>query len=90
VPLNNAEINEKMTTTIQYMGEGWNFENTTISPQIQEEYLIGIISQPEVESDVFIDRGVVSVLDTHLRLSEIESLDHLERYGNGFYNINRD
>jgi hypothetical protein len=87
---NNAETNENMTTSIQYMGEGWNYRNTSISPQIQEEYLIGIISPPEVESDVFIDRGVVSVLDKHLRLSEIESLDHLERYGNGFYNINRD
>jgi len=90
IPLNNAESNENMTTSIQYMGEGWNFRNTSISPKIQEEYLIGITSEPLVESDVFIDRGVVSVLDMHLRLSEIESLDHLERYGNGFYNINRD
>jgi len=90
LPLNNAERTSNMTSTLQYMGEGWNFRNTSISPQIQEEYLIGIISQPKVESDVFIDRGVASVLDMHLRLSEIESLDHLERYGNGFYNINRD
>ena len=87
---NNVEITEDMITSSQYIGEGWNGTNTSIDPQIQKEYLIGIIGQPEVKSDVFIDRGVVSVLDMHLRLSEIESLDHLDRYGNGFYNINRD
>ena len=88
--LNNAIGNENMTTSIQYVGEGWNSTNISLEPQIQEEYLLGIINQPEVKSDVFIDRGSVSVLDKHLRLSEIESLDHLTRYGNGFYNINRD
>jgi hypothetical protein len=81
---------EKTITKVEYMSEGWNVTNTSLEPQIQEEYLLGIISQPEVESDVFIDRSTFSVLDKHLRLSEIESLDHLTRYGNGFYNINRD
>ena len=81
---------EKTITKVEYMSEGWNATNTSLEPQIQEEYLLGIISQPEVESDVFIDRSTFSVLDKHLRLSEIESLDHLTRYGNGFYNINRD
>jgi len=85
------ELDNNITKTkVQYTSEGWNRTNTSLAPQIQEEYLLGIISQPEVESDVFIDRTTFSVLDKHLRLSEIESLDHLTRYGNGFYNINRD
>lgn len=78
------------TTNVHYQAEGWNVTNTSNDPQIQEEYLLGIISQPEVESDVFIDRTTFSVLDKHLRLSEVESLEHLTRYGNGFYYINRD
>ena len=82
--------NIKTKTKVQYISEGWNQTNTSLDPQIQEEYLLGIISEPEVRSDVFIDRTTFSVLDKHLRLSEIESLDHLTRYGNGFYNINRD
>ena len=85
------ELDRNITKTkVQYTSEGWNQRNTSLEPQIQEEYLLGIISPPEVESDVFIDRTTFSVLDYHLRLSEIESLDHLTRYGNGFYNINRD
>jgi hypothetical protein len=85
------ELDNSITTTkVEYIGEGWNETNVSVDPQVQEEYLIGIISPPEVESDVFIDRTTFSVLDNHLRLSEVETLDHLTRYGNGFYNINRD
>jgi hypothetical protein len=87
---NSAEINENMITKSQFQSEGWNGTNTSLDPEVREEYLFGIINTPEVQSDVFIDRGAVSVLDRHLRLSEVESLDHLERYGNGYYNINRD
>ena len=79
-----------MITKSQFQSEGWNGTNTSLDPEVREEYLFGIINTPEVQSDVFIDRGAVSVLDTHLRLSEIESLDHLVRYGNGYYKINRD
>jgi hypothetical protein len=50
---------------------------------------MGIISRPEVENDVFIDRGIVSVLDTHLRLSDINNLGQLQQYGNGFYKIEK-
>ena len=85
------ELDGEITQTkVQYNSEGWNETNSSIEAQIQEEYLLGVISEPEVESDVFIDRSTFSVLDKHLRLSEVESLDHLTRYGNGFYNINRD
>lgn len=74
-------------TTMQYDGEGWNETNTSLSAQTKEEYLFGITQPPEVKSDVFIDRGGISVLEKHLRLSEIESIKHLERYNNGFYKI---
>ena len=90
-PIIPKELNSDVTkTNVQYTSEGWNDTNSSIDIQIQEEYLLGIINQPEVEVDVFIDRTTFSVLDRHLRLSEIESLEHLTKYGNGFYKINRD
>jgi hypothetical protein len=60
-----------------------------LSALTKEEYLFGIISPPEVQSDVFIDRGATSVLDMHLRLSEIGNISELTRYGNGFYKLNK-
>lgn len=76
-------------TQFRYIGEGWNETNTSLSAITKEEYLFGIINPPEVQSDVFIDRGQISVLDMHLRLSEIKNLGELSRYGNGFYKLNK-
>lgn len=76
-------------TDFRYISEGWNETNTSLSALTKEEYLFGIISPPEVESDVFIDRGTTSVSDLHLRLSEIKNLDQLSRYGNRLYKINK-
>jgi hypothetical protein len=67
------------------VGEGWNATNTELFAYIRREYLLGIVSEPEIQSDVFIDRGQVTVLENHLRLSEIRSLDALLAHGNGYY-----
>jgi hypothetical protein len=76
-------------TIVSYISEGWNETNTSLSAITKEEYLFGIVSPPEVKSDVFIDRGVTSVFEPHLILSEVNNLGELTRYGNGYYNITR-
>ncbi len=76
-------------TTVEYIGEGWNETNVSLSALTKEEYLFGIISKPEVQSDVFIDRGATTVMEMHLKLSEIKNLGQLGRYGNGFYNLTK-
>ncbi len=82
-------MNEALTT-FRFRREGWNETNTSLSALTKEEYLFGIISVPEVKNDVFIDRGTTSVLDKHLRLSEISNIGELEEYGNGFYKLNKE
>ena len=76
-------------TEMRYIGEGWNETNVSLSAITKEEYLFGITSKPTVESDIFIDRGITTVMDKHLRLSEIRNIDELVRYGNGLYNIRK-
>jgi hypothetical protein len=76
-------------TIVNYIGEGNNETNISLSALTKEEYLFGIISPPETESSVFIDRGVTTVMELHLKLSEVKSLGELSRYGNGFYNIRK-
>jgi len=77
------------TTSFRFISEGLNQTNTSLSAITKEEYLFGKISRPEVQNDVFIDRGKNSVLDKHLRLSEIRNIKGLEKYGNGFYKLNK-
>lgn len=76
-------------TTISYIGQGWNQTNITLSAITKEEYLFGIISKPEVKNDVFIDRGITTVFEKHLKLSEIRTLDELQRYGRGYFNVTK-
>jgi hypothetical protein len=82
-------IVQNQLTNFRFIGEGQNETNISLSALTKEEYLFGIISTPEVKNDVFIDRGVTSVMDIHLRLSEIKNLGQLSRYGNGFYNLTK-
>lgn len=77
------------TTIVNYIGQGWNQTNTSLSALTKEDYLFGIVSRPEVESDIFIDRGITKVMDLHLRLSEIGNMGELMNHGNGFYKINK-
>jgi hypothetical protein len=77
-------------TSFSYVGEGINETNVSISALTKEEYLFGIISPPEVQSDVFIDRGITTVMDKHLKMSEIKNLGELIRYGNGYYKLTRE
>lgn len=86
-PRPNEPFNGKQRVTFQFTGEGWNETNTSLSALTKEEYLFGITQVPEVQSDVFIDRGSTTVFEKHLRLSEVESLKHLEKYNNSFYRL---
>jgi hypothetical protein len=76
-------------TQFSYVCEGINLLNSSLSAITKEEYLFGIIFPPEVKSEIFIERGITSVMDKHLRLSEIKDLNELSRYGNGFYTLNK-
>jgi hypothetical protein len=74
-------------TTVTYQTQGLNETNSSLSAITKEEYLMGIINKPEIHNDVFIDRGEVSPLEPHLRLSEVDTLEHLMRYGNGYFKV---
>lgn len=74
-------------TEMFYHGQGVNSINSSLSALTIEEYLLHITERPKVESDIFIDRGVTSVLQSHFQLGEITSMGDLLNYGNGYYNI---
>lgn len=76
-------------TEIYYKAQGWNETNVGHSGLTKEEYLFGITSEPQVFSDVFIDRGVISPKEKHLKLGEVRTLNDLINYGNGFFNVKK-
>ena len=51
--------------------------------------IIGFIDDPQIYSDIFVERGKLGVLENNLRLCEITSTGELDVYGGGFFKINK-
>lgn len=60
---------------------------TEVYPTFMEEYRLGTATMQNVDSDIYIDRGINAAFEKHLKLGEISSLDSLENYGNGYFQI---
>jgi hypothetical protein len=56
----------------------------------KNEALINVIDQPEVQTDIFIERGKNSALEYIDRLGEVDNVGDLEKYGYGFFNVKKD
>lgn len=56
---------------------------------IKEDGLMGVVSDIEITSDVYIERGKSSVFEKNVRLCEIDSVGELDIYGNGYFNIKK-
>ena len=74
------------TTYIAY-SSGLIPEWLVAEPIVKDESLMNIIYQPEVQSDVFIERGKNSALERIERLGEVDNIGDLENYGYGFFNF---
>jgi hypothetical protein len=82
----NINVTKKLSN-IMYNSEGWNNTNIILSGLMKDEKYFGIIDKPKTESDIFIERGQVSVLESHLRLSEIRNVEEFDRYNFNNYNV---
>jgi hypothetical protein len=60
--------------------------NTVIT---RNEHFLGFVEEPQIYSDIFVDRGKQSVLENNFRLCEIESIGELEIYQNEYFLIKK-
>ena len=58
-----------------------------VFPVYREEYKLGIASMENVDSDIYIDRGINAAFEKHLKLGEVNSLEALIQYGNSYFKI---
>ena len=60
---------------------------TEVYPIFREEYRLGISSMQNVDSDIYIDRGINAAFEKHIKLGEVTSLEALENYGNSWFKM---
>lgn len=73
------------TFDVEYPNDMVTRNNLEVMPTHREEYLQGISCLENVDSDIYIERGVNAAFEKHLKLGEITSLEALENYGNGYF-----
>ena len=53
----------------------------------REEYNIGNATPQIIEGNIYIDRGINSAFERHLKLQEIRTMEALNNYGNNWFKI---
>jgi hypothetical protein len=55
----------------------------------RNEHLIGFVDEPQIFSDIFVERGKQGVMERNLRLGEIDSVGEISVYGSGYFNVKK-
>lgn len=55
----------------------------------RDEILLGFIDEPQIYSDIFIERGKQSIIERNLRLLEIDNIGEMEIYGGGYFKVKK-
>ena len=94
VPMANFKANINVfssctedTYSQKYSGDMVTHNGLEVFPVYREEYRFGISTLENVDSDIYIDRGINAAFEKHLKLGEVTSLEALEQYGLNFFKI---
>lgn len=55
----------------------------------RNEHFLGFVDDPQIFSDVFVERGQMSVMERNFRLTEIDNTGELDVYGNGYFKVRK-
>ena len=77
------------TTIITGSVTGYTREEVFNQMITRNEHFLGFIDDPTVYSDIFVERGKSGVAEFNLRLSEIDNMDEMEIYGNGYFTVKK-
>jgi hypothetical protein len=71
-------------TDFEIKNGGWDSNNVSLSAIFKKEEYLGIVFPPEVESVVFINRGVADIFERHSLLSELKTTNDIDTNRGGF------
>ena len=85
--INGIDYYDYSDGTTLFVVSGVTPIDTVCEPIVKNEALLNVIDEPEVQSNVFIERGKVSGLESMERLGEVDNIGDLVKYGYKFFNI---
>ena len=75
------------TTNYFQDSSGFTNQNLTAEPITKNETLIKAVDQPQIQTDVFVERGKNSAYERVQRLGEVDNIGDMINYGYGFFNV---
>ena len=75
------------TTIFFELSSGFTPNNLTAVPITKNEALLKVMDQPQIQSDVFVERGKNSAYERVQRLGEVDNIGDMINYGYGFFNV---
>lgn len=74
--------------TIFYQpSSGLTENNLTATPITKNETLLKVMDQPQIQTDVFVERGKNSAYERVQRMGEVDNLGDMINYGYNFFNV---
>lgn len=61
--------------------------NFMVGPTYRSEFNLAASTPQTVEANIYIDRGISSAFERHLKLQEFRTMEALENYGNNWFKI---
>lgn len=77
-------------TTLFFMSSsGFTPNNIVAQPITKQDVLINVIDQPQIQTNVYIERGKNSAYERVQRIGEVDNLGDMINYGYGFFNVEK-
>jgi hypothetical protein len=89
--INNVDYYDYPNGTTLYVinSSGLTTNDLVASAITKQEVLINVVDSPEIQSEIFIERGKLSGFESLQRLGEVDNMGDLESYGYGYFKINK-
>ena len=89
--IDNVQYYDYQNNTTLYIIESSGLTENMLEelPITKEDILMGVVSSPEIQSGIFIERGKDTAFEALQRLGEVDNIGDLTSYGYGFFKINK-
>ena len=89
--INNVDYYDLINGKTLYVvnSSGLTANDIVASAITKNEYLLDFVMAPEIQTDIYVERGKYSAFESLQRLGEVDNIGDMVRYGYGFFKINK-
>jgi hypothetical protein len=87
--INGVDYYDYPDGTTLFIVSGVSEVDYACSAITKNEALLNVIDEPAIQTNIFVERGKNSGIETMIRLGEVDNLGDLDNYGYGFFKVTK-